>query len=75
MDADRSEELGRRMEGHAALEPRQRHDIEEVQCLPDLNEHLQSTSSGVHIRWSRSRMQQALQEEDEETVRRVGVCC
>jgi hypothetical protein len=26
------------------------HDIQEVQCLPDLNEHLQSTSSGVHIR-------------------------
>jgi hypothetical protein len=26
------------------------HDIQEVQCLPDLNDHLQSTSSGVHIR-------------------------
>jgi hypothetical protein len=26
------------------------HDIQEVTCLPDLNEHLQSTSSGVHIR-------------------------
>ena len=26
------------------------HDIEEVTCLPDLNEHLQSTSSSVHIR-------------------------
>jgi hypothetical protein len=26
------------------------HDIQEVECLPDLNEHLQSTSSGVHIR-------------------------
>ena len=26
------------------------HDIQEVVCLPDLNEHLQSTSSGVHIR-------------------------
>ena len=26
------------------------HDIQEVQCLPDLNQHLQSTSSGVHIR-------------------------
>jgi hypothetical protein len=26
------------------------HDIQEVQCLPDLNEHLQSTSSSVHIR-------------------------
>jgi hypothetical protein len=26
------------------------HDIAEVQCLPDLNEHLQSTSSKVHIR-------------------------
>jgi hypothetical protein len=25
-------------------------DIEEVECLPDLNEHLQSTSSKVHIR-------------------------
>jgi hypothetical protein len=26
------------------------HDIQEVVCLPDLNEHLQSTSSGVHVR-------------------------
>jgi hypothetical protein len=26
------------------------HDVQEVECLPDLNEHLQSTSSGVHIR-------------------------
>jgi hypothetical protein len=26
------------------------HDIQEVTCLPDLNEHLQSTSSDVHIR-------------------------
>jgi hypothetical protein len=26
------------------------HDIQEVECLPDLNEHLQSTSSGVHVR-------------------------
>jgi hypothetical protein len=26
------------------------HDIQEVECLPDLNEHLQSTRSGVHIR-------------------------
>jgi hypothetical protein len=26
------------------------HDIGEVECLPDLNEHLQSTSSKVHIR-------------------------
>jgi hypothetical protein len=26
------------------------HDVQEVQCLPDLNEHLQSTSSKVHIR-------------------------
>ncbi len=26
------------------------HDIQEVVCLPDLNDHLQSTSSGVHIR-------------------------
>ena len=26
------------------------HDIQEVTCLPDLNEHLQSTSSSVHIR-------------------------
>jgi hypothetical protein len=25
-------------------------DIEEVSCLPDLNEHLQSTSSKVHVR-------------------------
>jgi hypothetical protein len=25
-------------------------DIEEVECLPDLNEHLQSTSSKVHVR-------------------------
>jgi len=25
-------------------------DIQEVECLPDLNEHLQSTSSGVHVR-------------------------
>ena len=25
------------------------HDIQEVECLPDLNEHLQSTSSGVHV--------------------------
>jgi len=25
-------------------------DIEEVSCLPDLNEHLQSTSSGVHVK-------------------------
>ena len=24
-------------------------DVEEVECLPDLNEHLQSTSSKVHI--------------------------
>ena len=27
-----------------------RDDIGEVECLPDLNEHLQSTSSKVHIR-------------------------
>ena len=26
------------------------HDIGEVECLPDLNEHLQSTSSKVHVR-------------------------
>jgi hypothetical protein len=26
------------------------HDIQEVECLPDLNEHLQSTSSSVHVR-------------------------
>ena len=26
------------------------HDIQEVECLPDLNEHLQSTRSGVHVR-------------------------
>ena len=26
------------------------HDIQEVECLPDLNEHLQSTKSGVHVR-------------------------
>jgi hypothetical protein len=26
------------------------HDIQEVVCLPDLNEHLQSTSSSVHVR-------------------------
>ena len=26
------------------------HDIQEVVCLPDLNDHLKSTSSGVHIR-------------------------
>jgi hypothetical protein len=26
------------------------HDIQEVQCLPDMNEHLKSTSSGVHVR-------------------------
>jgi hypothetical protein len=26
------------------------HDIQEVECLPDLNDHLKSTSSGVHIR-------------------------
>jgi hypothetical protein len=26
------------------------HDIQEVVCLPDLNEHLRSTSSDVHIR-------------------------
>jgi hypothetical protein len=26
------------------------HDVQEVVCLPDLNEHLQSTSSKVHIR-------------------------
>ena len=25
-------------------------DVEEVECLPDLNEHLQSTSSKVHVR-------------------------
>ena len=25
------------------------HDIQEVECLPDLNEHLQSTSSSVHV--------------------------
>jgi hypothetical protein len=25
------------------------HDIQEVECLPDLNEHLQSTSSKVHV--------------------------
>ncbi|HKE83957.1 MAG TPA: hypothetical protein VKB50_09390 [Vicinamibacterales bacterium] len=25
-------------------------DLEEVECLPDLNEHLQSTSSKVHVR-------------------------
>jgi hypothetical protein len=25
-------------------------DIGEVECLPDLNEHLQSTSSKVHVR-------------------------
>ena len=26
------------------------HDIAEVECLPDLNDHLQSTSSKVHVR-------------------------
>jgi hypothetical protein len=26
------------------------HDIQEVECLPDMNQHLQSTSSSVHIR-------------------------
>ena len=26
------------------------HDIQEVECLPDMNEHLKSTSSGVHVR-------------------------
>ena len=26
------------------------HDIQEVVCFPDLNEHLQSTSSSVHVR-------------------------
>ena len=26
------------------------HDIQEVECLPDLNEHLQSTSSSVHVK-------------------------
>ena len=26
------------------------HDIQEVECLPDLNDHLQSTSSKVHVR-------------------------
>ena len=50
-DAHRPEELGRRMDkGTRRWNRVDDIDIEEVECLPDLNEHLQSTSSKVHVR-------------------------
>jgi hypothetical protein len=48
--AHRSQELGRRLEDDQAMQRVDERDIAEVECLPDLNEHMPTTHSNANVR-------------------------